>query len=85
MSLAQPWQLDMFDKSLKKKMKVALIKRHLGELEGTRCVMITCGDNNGAMNYHLRSGGGEWTWADFEENSIPQMVTQTCGRRATPS
>ena len=46
MAFDQPWQLAMFDKTLKNKMRVALIKRHLGELSGARALMISCGDNN---------------------------------------
>ena len=34
---------------------------------------MTCGDNNGAINYHLRKWGGSWAWADFEDKSIPEM------------
>ena len=69
----QPWQLAMFDKSLKKKMKIKLLQKHLGELDGKRCFMVTCGDNNGAMNLQLREAGGEWTWAEFEESAAGQI------------
>jgi SAM-dependent methyltransferase len=69
----RPWQLRMFDKTLKKKMKIEHLKVHLGPLEGKNCFMVTCGDNNGAMNYHLRNAGGKWTWADFEETAVNQI------------
>ena len=69
----RPWQLAMFDKTLKKKMKIAGLKRHLGNLAGKRCFMVSCGDNNGALNYKLKELGGDWTWAEFEASSIPQI------------
>jgi SAM-dependent methyltransferase len=65
-----PWQLQMFDKSLKKRQKVALLLDLLGPLAGERCLLLTNGDNNGAMNYHFRAAGGRWTWADMEESSV---------------
>jgi len=69
-----PWQLKMFDRSLKKKMKVAALARHLPPLAGKKCLLVTCGDNNGAINYHLRSRGGAWAWGDFEAQGIPGMA-----------
>jgi 2-polyprenyl-3-methyl-5-hydroxy-6-metoxy-1,4-benzoquinol methylase len=63
----------MFDKTLKKKMKIAGLAKHLGDLRGKRCFMVSCGDNNGALNWKLRELGGEWTWAEFEEGSIPPI------------
>lgn len=68
-----PWQLQVFDKTLKKKIKAELIKQRLGDLDDTRCLMISCGENNGAMNYHLRKLGGSWAWAEFEAGTIDEM------------
>jgi SAM-dependent methyltransferase len=68
------WQLAMFKKTLKKKMRLKHLKRHIGGLSGdTRCFFVSCGDNNGAMNYFLRELGGKWVWADLEKKSIPEM------------
>ena len=69
----RPWQLRMFDKSLKKQLKVKAIGKHLGNLRDRQCLLVTCGDNNGAINYHLRELGGTWTWTDFEEKAISEM------------
>ena len=69
----RPWQLKMFNKALKKQLKVKALQTHFGNLEGKRCLLITCGDNNGATNYRLREIGGNWTWADFEDKSINEM------------
>jgi len=73
MNEERPWQLKMFDKALKKQLKVQALKKHFGDLAGKQCLLITCGDNNGAMNIRLRGMGGTWTWADFEGKSIPEM------------
>ena len=68
-----PYQLKMFNKSLKKRLKVNLLSRHLGDLEGRTCLLVTCGDNNGAMNYRFREHGGLWTWADVEPELKDEM------------
>ena len=68
------WQLAMFRKSLKKKMRLGVLKKMLGNIQADeRCLLITCGDNNGAMNHHLRRLGGTWTFADLEDHCIDEM------------
>jgi SAM-dependent methyltransferase len=70
-----PWQLRMFQKTLKKKMRYRYLKKHLGPLaDSDQCLLVTCGDNNGAMNYYLRELGGQWSWADLEDTSIAEMA-----------
>jgi SAM-dependent methyltransferase len=44
-----------------------------GELDEQRCLLITCGDNLGALNYHFREAGGNWTWAEVEPDHIESM------------
>ena len=74
MNKSVSWQLQMFEKTLKKKLRLQHLKNHIKSLNPSdRCILITCGDNNGAMNYHLRSLGGNWSWADLEEKSIAEM------------
>jgi len=68
-----PWQLRMFSKSLKKKMKVRALKKFLGAGPESKCLLLTCGDNNGAINYHLRGRGGDWSWAEFESETQADM------------
>ena len=69
-----PWQLRMFNKSLKKKMRYGVLKKHLGEInENDKCLLVTCGDNNGAMNYYLRELGGQWSFTDLEDTCISEM------------
>lgn len=68
------WQLRMFKKTLKKQLRLRMLKRFLGPLDDRQqCLLVTCGDNNGAMNWHLREIGGKWTWADVEDKSIVEM------------
>jgi SAM-dependent methyltransferase len=69
-----PWQLRMFKKTLKKKLRLRALKRHLGHIsENDKCLLVTCGDNNGAMNFYLKEIGGMWSWADLEARSIQEM------------
>jgi SAM-dependent methyltransferase len=68
-----PWQLMMLDKALKKRQKLETLKHHLQDLAGKQCLLITCGDNNGAMNYRIREWGGAWTWAELEHGNIPEI------------
>jgi SAM-dependent methyltransferase len=68
-----PWQLRMFRRSLKKRMKVRALKGFLGDNAGRRCLLVTCGDNNGAINHHLGLSGGEWAWAEFEDAARADM------------
>ena len=68
-----PWQLRMFNKSLKKKMKVRALKKYLGGCASRKCLLISCGDNNGAINFHLRGHGGDWSWAEFEKEMQADM------------
>ncbi|HEY8258897.1 MAG TPA: methyltransferase domain-containing protein [Gemmatimonadales bacterium] len=71
----RPWQLRLFDKTLKKKQKLALLRRLLGTPEsGDQLLLLTNGDNNGAMNCVCREWGGRWTWGECEASSIPEMA-----------
>lgn len=67
------WQLQMFDRSLKKRQKVRVLLELLGPLDQERCLMLTDGDNTGAMNWHFRAAGGRWTWAEMQSDTIPEM------------
>lgn len=69
-----PWQLKMFQKTLKKKLRLKAFKKYLGAIApGKKCLLVTCGDNNGAMNYYLRELGGEWRWAHMGTTNIAEM------------
>lgn len=77
-SLSQePWQLKLFRKSLKKQQKLKTLLKVMGDVNGQKCLLITCGDNNGAMNWHFKQHGGTWSWADAERDSITQISQMT--------
>ena len=76
-AIEEPWQLQMFRKSLKKQQKLEALLNVVGDVEGQKCLLITCGDNNGAMNWHFKQHGGEWSWADAEHDSIAQISEVT--------
>jgi SAM-dependent methyltransferase len=65
----------MFSKTLKKQQKLRLLLEQIGPTAGLRCLLITNGDNNGAMNYHFRERGGDWTWVENESDHIVEMET----------
>ena len=67
------WQLKMFKRSLKKQQKLAALLRVLGPLQEEACLLVTCGDNNGALNWHYKQHGGQWSWADAEQDSLDQI------------
>jgi len=73
----EPWQLQMFRRSLKKQQKLKTLLDVLGNIDGQNCLLITCGDNNGAMNWHFKEHGGDWSWADAENDSIAQISDLT--------
>jgi SAM-dependent methyltransferase len=75
MIAATPWQLAMFNKVLKKRQKIDTLRKHFQDLQGEHCLLITCGDNNGAMNYHIRTWGGQWTWAELEDSNVQEIAS----------
>ncbi|MGO9265178.1 MAG: class I SAM-dependent methyltransferase [Candidatus Binataceae bacterium] len=68
-----PWQLQMYNKSLKKRQKVELLMRLMGPISRERCLLISGHDNNGAMNYCFRAAGGNWSWGQVYEDGIAEM------------
>jgi SAM-dependent methyltransferase len=70
---AEPWQLQMFHRSLKKKWKLRALLEVAGKLGDRRCLLLTCGENNGALNYYFRAHGGCWTWADVAGENLGEM------------
>jgi len=63
----------MFSRSLKKQLKLALLLEQIGEASDRQCLLVTHGDNNGALNHHLRAHGGRWTWVENEAKQIAEM------------
>lgn len=74
MTSSTPWQLRMFQKTLKKKLRLREFEKYLGKIPAEkRCLLVTCGDNNGAINYYLRALGGNWSFADVEDTALAEM------------
>lgn len=73
----EAWQLQMFRRSLKKQQKLKVLLSVLGDLDEEKCLLVTCGDNNGALNWHFKNHGGNWNWADAEEDSTEQISELT--------
>lgn len=71
--MEQPWQLQMFRRSLKKQQKLQALLRFVGEIKDQKCLLVTCGDNNGALNWHFRAHGGSWTWADVTGENLEEI------------
>jgi 2-polyprenyl-3-methyl-5-hydroxy-6-metoxy-1,4-benzoquinol methylase len=70
----QPWQLKMFHRSIKKQQKLNALLKLLGDTHGKKCLLVTNGDNNGALNWYFREHGGEWTWADVSGENNDQIA-----------
>lgn len=70
---ASAWQLVMFKRSLKKQLKLDALLRLIGDVSGQDCLLVTCGDNNGALNWHFRQHGGRWTWGDVAAENLEQI------------
>lgn len=71
----ESWQLQMFRRSLKKRAKMKTLVAMLPELDGKRCLDVTCGDNTGSLNYYFRARGGWWTSADLEGKNLAAMMS----------
>jgi ubiquinone/menaquinone biosynthesis C-methylase UbiE len=71
---SQPWQLEMFQRSIKKRQKLQALFKLMGDPNGKVCLFITCGDNNGALNWYFREQGGHWIWADVSGENNEQIA-----------
>ena len=68
-----PWQIEMFQRSIKKQQKLSALLELLGDTTDKKCLLVTCGDNNGALNWYIRQHGGRWTWADISGENNDQI------------
>jgi ubiquinone/menaquinone biosynthesis C-methylase UbiE len=69
----RPWQIEQFRRSLKKQLKLEALIEFEGNVSGQDCLLVSCGDNNGALNWYFREHGGRWTWTDVEGNNLAEM------------
>ncbi len=66
--MTTPWQLKIYEKSFKKKEKVAAIDHFTGDLNGKVCLEIGC--DKGVTSYFLRKKGGWWVSADIDHENV---------------
>ncbi len=64
MSETKAWQLKIFNRTLKKKEKLAIIRRLLPDLTGCRCLDLGCA--RGTIGYFLEQEGGRWFHEDLD-------------------
>ncbi|MBE0410328.1 MAG: class I SAM-dependent methyltransferase [Anaerolineales bacterium] len=70
----QPWQLAKFRQSLKKQQKLQALLKFLGNDQDQTYLLLTYGDNDGALNWHFRSHGGCWFWGDLDQENLDQIA-----------
>jgi SAM-dependent methyltransferase len=63
-----PWQLALYEKSLKKKEKVALLDGLIPLGGHRRCLEIGCA--KGTISHFLRKRGGTWTHVDLDRSNV---------------
>jgi len=66
--LFKPWQLQVFESSLKKKEKVHTILDFIENTEHKRCLEIGC--EKGITGYFLRKTGGFWVSTDIDRKNV---------------
>lgn len=65
---AEPWQLRLYRRSIKKKETMRAVLRLLPPVDGKRCLEIGCA--TGTSSWLLRRRGGEWVSADFDPAQV---------------
>ncbi len=68
-----PWQLALYEKSLKKKEKVALLDALIPAGAHRRCLEIGCA--RGTISYFLRKRGGRWAHVDLDLANVASART----------
>jgi SAM-dependent methyltransferase len=76
--VTEPWQIQLFRRSLKKKETMKALLDHLPPVEGRTCLELGCG--TGLTSYFLRQRGGTWTSCDFERDHV-RSARQLVGER----
>jgi SAM-dependent methyltransferase len=66
--MAEPWQLQLYRRSFKKKQTMKALLDHLPPVEGRRCLELGCA--TGLTSYFLRQRGGSWLSCDFERDHV---------------
>jgi SAM-dependent methyltransferase len=76
--LAEPWQLQLYNRSLKKKQTVGALMDRLPAATGRLCLEVGCG--TGLTSHFLRQRGGTWISTDFERDHV-RSAKQLVGDR----
>ena len=76
--MTEPWQLQLYRKSLKKKLTVNALMKHVPRAEGRLCLEVGCG--TGLTSHFLRERGGTWVSTDFERDHV-RSAKQLVGDR----
>ena len=76
--MTEPWQIQLFRRSLKKKETMKALLDNLPAVEGRQCLEVGCG--TGLTSYFLRQRGGTWTSCDFELDHV-QSARELVGER----
>lgn len=66
--MTEPWQLQLYSRSLKKKQTVNALMSRLPSPEGKLCLEVGCG--TGLTSHFLRQRGGRWISTDFERDHV---------------
>jgi SAM-dependent methyltransferase len=76
--MTEPWQLQLFRRSLKKRQTMDALLAHLPPVQGRECLELGCG--TGLTSYFLRERGGTWVSCDFERDHV-RSARQLVGDR----
>src|SRR3954464_5871803 len=76
--LTEPWQLQLYRRSLKKKQTVNALMSRLPSPQGKLCLEVGCG--TGLTSHFLRERGGTWGSTDFERDHV-RSARQLVGDR----
>ena len=66
--MTEPWQLQLYSRSLKKKQTVGALMKRLPPTQGRLCLEVGCG--TGLTSHFLRQRGGTWVSTDFERDHV---------------
>jgi 2-polyprenyl-3-methyl-5-hydroxy-6-metoxy-1,4-benzoquinol methylase len=70
MNAQRSWQLKLFNRTLKKKEKLGIIRKYLPDLTNARCLDLGCA--KGTISYFLRQDGGFWIHEDLDFENVMQ-------------
>ncbi|MDF3052028.1 MAG: Protein involved in bud-site selection, partial [Geminicoccaceae bacterium] len=76
--MTEPWQLQLYRRSLKKKQTVNALMKHVPRTDGRFCLEVGCG--TGLTSHFLRNRGGTWVSTDFERDHV-RSAKQLVGDR----